>query len=142
MAKMGILALTTFVDGMLGTIAGLANLAGDAATGKIGSAKDALWSFIDNPFSQAMQQINENAESWLPNYYTEYEQSQPWYTQIGTSNFIGDKFLKNLGFTIGAAGAAYVSAGVGSKALVSKGIRDAFKGVVVNSAGKELRTGA
>ena len=142
MTKMGILALTTFVDGMLGTIAGLANLAGDAATGKIGSAKDALWSFVNNPFSQAMQQINENAESWLPNYYTEYEQSQPWYTQIGTSNFIGDKFLKNLGFTIGAAGAAYVSAGIGSKALVMKGIRDAFKGVVVNSAGKELRTGA
>lgn len=139
---MGILALTTFTDGILGSIAGLANLAMDTSMGKIGSAKDALWSFIDNPFSQAMQQINENAESWLPNYYTEYEQSQPWYTQIGTANFIGDKFLKNFGFTIGAAGAAWLSAGLGSKVLVNKSIRDAFKGVVVNSAGKELKTGA
>lgn len=141
-AKMGILALTTFADGILGTVAGLANLVGDASTGKIGSAKDALWSFINNPFSQAMQQINEDAESWLPNYYTEYEQSQPWYTQIGTANFIGDKFLKNLGFMIGAAGASYISAGLGSKVLVNKSIRDAFKGVVVNSVGKELKTGA
>lgn len=141
-AKMGILALTTFTDGILGSIAGLANLVGDAATGKIGSVEDALWSFINNPFSQAMQQINEDAESWLPNYYTEYEQSQPWYTQIGTANFIGDKFLKNLGFTIGAAGSAFISAGLGSKVLVNKSIRDAFKGVVVNSVGKELKTGA
>lgn len=141
-AKMGILAGTTFVDGLVGTIAGLLNLGADAVQGNIHNPKDALWSFIDNPFSEAMQQINEWGESVLPNYYSRDEQESPWYTQIGTANFIGDKFLKNLGFTIGAAGAAMVSAGLGSKALINSEIRNAFKGVVVNAAGKELKTGA
>ena len=38
----------------------------------------------------------------MPNYYTEAEQNQPWYENIFTANFLGDKFIKNLGFTVGA----------------------------------------
>lgn len=139
--KMGILTTTTFADSMLGTIAGVLNVASEAMKGNIQSTSDAWWKFINNPISGGLQQVNEASERWLPNYYTQYEQQAPWYENIFTANFIGDKFLKNLGFTIGAAAGAYVTGGLGAKAFIKKGIRDAFKGTVVNSAGKALTTG-
>lgn len=140
LAKMGVLAATTFLDGVAGTVAGIANVIGESAQGKISSVGDGFWAFIDNPFSKMMQNINEAAEELVPNYYSKYEQEQPWYTQIFTSNFIGDKFLKNLGFTIGAALSGRVTAGALGKVFVKKELRDAFKGVA-NAAGKKLKTG-
>lgn len=92
LAKGAILAGTTFLDGTVGLVLG----AGTAI-------KDWRWSGLwDNDFSKAMQSVNEWSEQALPNYYTEAEQEQPWYENIFTANFLGDKFIKNLGFTIGA----------------------------------------
>lgn len=140
LGKMAIIAGTTFTDGILGTFAGIGNIAVKAINGNIHSKSDAFNTFVDNPLSRYLQNINEKAEDWLPNYYTMYEQTAPWYSQILTANFIGDKFLKNIGFTIGAAGAAALTAGGASKVLMKKGMRDAFKGAV-NTAGKELKSG-
>lgn len=92
LAKGVILAGTTFLDGTLGLVLGGAQA---IAEGR-GSA---LW---DNPFSKAMQSINEWSEEALPNYYTDAERNEPWYENIFTANFLGDKFIKNLGFTVGA----------------------------------------
>lgn len=92
LAKGAILAGTTFLDGTLGLVLGGAQA---IAEGR-GSA---LW---DNPFSKAMQSINEWSEEALPNYYTDAERNEPWYENIFTANFLGDKFIKNLGFTVGA----------------------------------------
>lgn len=142
LTKMSILATTTFVDGILGTLAGLINLGYQAVAGNIHSAGEALWSFIDNPFSEVLTEINDQAESWVPNYYTQEEQNSPWYSNIISANFIGDKFLKNLGFTVGAAVTAFLTSGAASRVLVKKGVREAFKGAVVTAAGKELKTGA
>lgn len=92
LAKGVILAGTTFLDGTVGLVLG----AGQAlAEGRA----SALW---DNPFSKAMQSINEWSEEALPNYYTDAERNEPWYENIFTANFLGDKFIKNLGFTVGA----------------------------------------
>lgn len=91
-AKGAILAGTTFLDGTLGLVFG----ATQATAEKRFSA---LW---DNEFSKATQAINQQSEQWLPNYYSERELNNPWYENIFTSNFIGDKFLKNLGFAVGA----------------------------------------
>lgn len=92
LAKGAILAGTTFLDGTVGLIFG----AGTA----IGKGRwSGLW---DNDFSKAMQSVNEWSEQALPNYYTRAEQEQPWYENIFTANFLGDKFINNLGFTIGA----------------------------------------
>lgn len=92
LAKGAILAGTTFLNGTVGLIFG----AGTA----IGEGKwSGLW---DNDFSKAMQSVNEWSEQALPNYYTRAEQEQPWYENIFTANFLGDKFIKNLGFTVGA----------------------------------------
>lgn len=48
----------------------------------------------------------------MPNYYTEAEQNQPWYENIFTANFLGDKFIKNLGFTVGAFYSGGLEAGL------------------------------
>lgn len=103
LAKGVILAGTTFLDGTLGLVLGGAQA---IAEGR-GSA---LW---DNPFSKAMQSINEWSEEALPNYYTDAERNEPWYENIFTANFLGDKFIKNLGFIVGAFyGGGVVGAGL------------------------------
>lgn len=92
LAKGAILAGTTFLDGTVGLIFG-------AGTAIDEGRWSGLW---DNDFSKAMQSVNEWSEQALPNYYTRAEQEQPWYENIFTANFLGDKFIKNLGFTVGA----------------------------------------
>lgn len=92
LAKGAILAGTTFLDGTVGLVLG----AGTAIN-------EVRWSSLwNNDFSKAMQSVNEWSEQALPNYYTRAEQEQPWYENIFTANFLGDKFIKNLGFTVGA----------------------------------------
>ena len=92
LAKGAILAGTTFLDGTVGLIFGAGTAIGEGRW-------SGLW---DNDFSKAMQSVNEWSEQALPNYYTKAEQEQPWYENIFTANFLGDKFIKNLGFTVGA----------------------------------------
>lgn len=92
LAKGAILAGTTFLDGTVGLIFGAGTAIGEGRW-------SGLW---DNDFSKAMQSVNDWFEQALPNYYTRAEQEQPWYENIFTANFLGDKFIKNLGFTVGA----------------------------------------
>lgn len=92
LAKGAILAGTTFLDGTVGLIFGAGTAIGEGRW-------SGLW---NNDFSKAMQSVNEWSEQALPNYYTRAEQEQPWYENIFTANFLGDKFIKNLGFTVGA----------------------------------------
>lgn len=85
-----------------------------------------------------MNAVNEWSEKALPNYYTYAETNGPWYNNIFTANFLGDKFLKNLGFMIGAAYSGKVTAGVMSKAMGLSKVRNAFKGAVTTQSGKVL----
>lgn len=92
LAKGAVLTGTTFLDGTVGLVLG----AGTAIN-------EGRWSGLwDNDFSKAMQSVNEWSEEALPNYYTRDEQEEPWYENIFTANFIGDKLIKNLGFSVGA----------------------------------------
>lgn len=92
LAKGAILAGTTFLDGTIGLL-----------TGAIQATAEGRWSALwDNDFSKAMKAVNEWSEEALPNYYTDAERNEPWYENIFTANFLGDKFIKNLGFTVGA----------------------------------------
>lgn len=92
LAKGAVLALTTFLDGTIGLV-----------TGGIKAIDEGRWSALwDNDFSKTMQAFNQWAEEVMPNYYSTKEEDTPWYENIFTANFLGDKFLKNLGFTIGA----------------------------------------
>lgn len=135
-AKGAVIAATTFSDGVIGTPAGIINVM--AHLGDIHSAEDAFGYFINNGVSTTLQKVNEFSEKVLPNYYTEAEQNGPWYNHILSANFIGDKFLKNLGFTIGAAYSGRLSAGLLGKALGLSKVRSAFKGAVTTGTGKVL----
>ena len=115
-AAKGVLTFgTTFLNGTLGLIAGIGqgiyNLADD-------DENTGFWQGIwDNDVSKTMQAVSDWSEKALPNYYTDEEKNEPWYTNIFTANFLGDKFLKNIGFTVGA----FYSGGLYSKALSAIG---------------------
>lgn len=111
LAKGVVLANTTLLNGTVGLVTGLGRW---AKTGDVSK----LW---DNEFSRAMDAVNKWSEEAMPNYYTQNELEQPWYTNIFTSNFFGDKFIKNLGFTVGA----FYSGGLYTKGLT--GLANAIK---------------
>ena len=88
--KGGVIATTTFADGVAGTIIGAMNALSNAD--KIADS-NSPWrelgnQFINNPFSVSMQDINEKVESVLPNYYTKAEQEDPWWEHIFSANFM------------------------------------------------------
>lgn len=123
LAKGAILAGTTFLDGTLGLIFG-------AGTAMNEGRWSGLW---DNDFSKAMQSVNEWSEEALPNYYTRAEQEQPWYENIFTANFLGDKLIKNLGFTVGAfysgnLGSSILGGGIKALQATTKGAKLIGKG--------------
>lgn len=91
-----VLAGTTFLDGIVGTIVGASS-----------AIAEGRWSaFWDNDFAKAMKEVNDWSEQMMPNYRTneeiENDQNGEWYKNIWTANWWGDKFIKNLGFTAGA----------------------------------------
>lgn len=106
--KMTTTALTTLADGTIGTLWGLGqgivNLADD-------DEKTGFWQGMwNNDFNKAMSNIQEDMEKIAPNYYTDEQLNSPWYSaaNILSANFLGDKLLKNAGFTIGALAALAV----------------------------------
>ena len=110
--KGAILAGTTALSGILGIPYGIASAAVNQDFSK-------LW---DNDVTRVAQAINDTAEEWLPNYYTKQQTEDSWYSpsNIFSANFIFDKIIKNIGFTVGAA----YSGGLYTKGinLVAKGL--------------------
>ena len=111
-AKGVILAGTTAVSGILGIPYGIFSAVNNKDFSK-------LW---DNDITRTAQLINDASEEWLPNYYTKDQLESSWYspTNLFSANFLFDKVIKNIGFTVGAA----YSGGVYTKAInaVAKGI--------------------
>jgi len=67
----------------------------------------------DTAAGRDVDQWLQNLEDKFPNYYTRWEREHPFMSALpfsgGFANFWGDKFLKNLGFTVGAIGGAVVT---------------------------------
>ena len=138
--KMGTTAVTTFLDSTLGMMIGLGQgLANAVDDDPDTTFRSGLW---NNEFNKAVASFQENMEKWVPNYYSEAELDSPWYRNIGTANFWGDKFLKNMGFTIGAMASLAVPgfnmswvprASMG----IAKGLGAGYSGLkLANKAGK------
>lgn len=125
LAKGAILAGTTFLDGTVGLAVGIGTAVGEGRW-------SGLW---DNDFSRAMQSINEAAEEAMPNYYSNEELNNPWYENIFTANFIGDKFIKNLGFTVGA----FYSGNVWAKGLQATRLPNLIGKAAMSGAGKSVK---
>lgn len=111
-AKGSILAGTTAMSGILGIPYGIFSAVNNKDFSK-------LW---DNDITRTAQLINDASEEWLPNYYTKDQLESSWYspTNILSANFLFDKVIKNIGFTVGAA----YSGGIYTKGInaIAKGI--------------------
>jgi gas vesicle protein len=130
--KMGVLAGTTFADGILGTIVGTLNV-GVQGVKRYAEGDEKGFEFSDfwnNPVSQALQDLNAKSEEWMPNYRTRAEEDSFWLNRAfgnGAANFWGDTFLKNLGFTMGALGSAAFTMGVGAEVTGVKAAAQALR---------------
>lgn len=100
--------LSNLFNGVYGIAQGIANATDDDENTKF---IHGLWS---NDLINGMQSVNEWAEKAMPNYYTQYEQSLPWHSKLGTANFWGDHFIKNLGFQLGTAASMLTFGQLGS----------------------------
>ena len=124
LAKGAVLAGTTFLKGTLGLVYGIGTaISEDKWSG--------LW---DNDFSRAMDEFNQWSEKELPNYYTQDEIDNPMALRnIFSANFLGDKFIKNIGFTVGA----FYSGGVYSKGLgaILKAVKAGTKATAITQQG-------
>ena len=123
--KATVLAGTTFLEGTAGLVWSIGSVINNGD-----------WnSFVNNDFSNVMQDINEWSEEFMPNYYTEEQRDAAWYDPVNlvSANMLGDKLLKNTGFMVGAylSGKAYATLGEGIMGLNKA--RDAFKGLAVAS---------
>ena len=96
---------TTFLQGTVGLVNGLARWAEDGR----------FASFYDNEFNRNLDELNRKAEDVLPNYYTDKEKNGKWYSPdyFMTGNFLWDGIVKNMGFAAGA----YLTGGAYSAAL-------------------------
>ena len=105
------LAGTTFLDGTLGFVYGLANVGPSWFKNGFWEGVDKIW---NNDISNTLQNVNEEMERILPNYRTTGELNSDF--NVGSANFWADGFLKNLGFAVGAyySGSAWLK---GLKAL-------------------------
>lgn len=106
--KMATTAATTFLDGTLGLLWGLGTgIANTFSDDPDTTFINGLW---NNDFNRAMSDIQDKMEEIAPNYYTDLQRNSSWNTaaNILSANFLGDKLLKNAGFTIGALAAASV----------------------------------
>src|ERR1044072_4855310 len=96
LVKMGATAVGTFLSGMAAIPSTISAIAGNSA--------------YDTALGNNMDQFLDNLENSLPNYYTQWQADHPFASALpfsgGFANFWGDKFLKNIGFTIGAIGSA------------------------------------
>jgi hypothetical protein len=93
-AKMAGTFTTSFVGGTIGLMEGIGRV---ASGGKFSE-------LYDNESNRYFDRMNQELENALPNYYTQAEQDAEWYspTNIFSANFLGDKVLKNLGYSFGA----------------------------------------
>ena len=85
---------TTFVDVLAGIPTGIITA---VAEGRLSG----IW---DNAVTNAMQSITDWSEDVFPNYYTNAQQNAAWYApeNLFSANFLGDKLIKNFGFSAGA----------------------------------------
>ena len=98
--KAGVLAGTTALE-TAGLLYGVGHSLLETAGVLDDNGKSWVQDLWDNPITNALQNITEASEEFMPNYYTRDEQENP-FSNIFTANFLGDKLLKNLGFMVGA----------------------------------------
>ena len=143
--KGGIVAATTAVETVAGVIDGLlegtVELGRQALSGEGVDMSTVVGRGVNNFTARTMADIQKLSEEWFPNYRTAVERSDKyqdeWYKHIFTANFIGDSFLKNFGFTVGAIGGGALWSKALSAGLKATQANKLLKGVVAAAEGNE-----
>ena len=140
-AKGGITAVATAANTVAGLPNGLLRGLFELATGLVGDdeKRNPVDAAINHEVGQFTQRMQDLSEQLFPNYKTNEERSEEYQRQFLrhtlTPNFIGDDFIKNFGFTIGAVvGGSVMSRGV-NKLLNRNLSKDIMKSAVVASSG-------
>lgn len=114
LGKMVTTAASTFLNNTAGLLIGASEWARTGEFSKV----------YDNEFSNAMQDFSDEMEKLMPNYYTRDEQENPMAIRnLISTNFLGDKLIKNLGFVVGTiySGNIYSSVAKGIGSAVARG---------------------
>lgn len=124
--KFGVLTGTTFVGSTVGMVNGLIEWE------KTGNAI----SFIDNPTTRWVDEVNSSYREKLAHYYTQAEKDASWYSpkKLFSANFFWDGIITNLGFSAGMALSALATAG-------ALGAANAYAGTVAKSLGLIKQSG-
>lgn len=142
-AKGVVTAATTALNTVAGTVIGfgssLFELADQILTDKKFSLGQIVDAGVNNALSESMIKLQQLSEEWFPNYRSEAEQSEQyqreWYKHIGTANFIGDSFLKNFGFTVGAMVGGAAWSNLLGKMMNMKAANDLLRGAIAAAEG-------
>lgn len=93
------IAGTSFIDGTAGLVTGTTEAIYNKDFSKL----------FNNEVSNSMQDLRDESEKYMPNYYTDKEQTAPlwspdyWFHM----NFLSDKIIKNLGWAAAAMGESF-----------------------------------
>lgn len=129
----------TVIDNTAGSVGALLHMGKDAVDGD--GEFHASRSLIENPISKAMQDFRNWSDEVFPNKRTTEEmEDEDWWNHIN-ANFIGDTFIKNLGFSAGAGAGGAVWAAAGRKALGSA-TRRAYRTAAASMLGEKNATDA
>ncbi|MBR1910388.1 MAG: hypothetical protein IJ821_07365 [Lachnospiraceae bacterium] len=141
--KGGIFAGTTAVETVAGVIDGL--LEGTAEAVRQAADKERfdlgkiVGAGVNNFTARTMHDIQTLSDEWFPNYRTTEERSDEyqrnWQKHIFSANFIGDSFLKNFGFTVGAMAGGMVWSKALSGAFRTATANQLMKGVTAAAEG-------
>ena len=147
--KGGVTAASTFVNSTAGLVFGVGSALFELAADNNGNGRsfmDTVEAGVNNDLSKFLIGIQDAAEKIMPNYRTTEEQSEKyqkeWWKHMGTANFIGDSFIKNLGFTVGAIYGGKVWADIIGKGLSAISAGRLFKGISAAATGDAEATAA
>jgi len=117
LSKAGLTTLGSVYENTVGVLAGVGSMMSGG-------------SYYDNFVGRQVDEMNQWAQSALPNYYTKAEVNGSLVSNLATANFWADKFAGGLGYTLGSiatmwlgTGELGLSAKLGS--LVAKGAQGA-----------------
>ena len=136
--KGGVTAATTYASTIGGSIEGLLEgayeMGREIVSGEKPSITKSFDAGVNNFVSRSMLDVQKYSEKLFPNYRTQEERSDQyqdeWWKHMATANFVGDAFLKNLGFTVGAMYAGKTFSKVAGKKMARKYSGDVMRGVV------------
>jgi hypothetical protein len=109
---------TTYLSGTIGNAWGFIRSAQAIAEGQQDRTATDHMNYVfsrmwDNEVTNFLEHVNRGMEDVLPNYYTRDQQEDPMtWRNIFSTNFLFDKVIKNLGFTVGAMYSAKTNLGV------------------------------